>query len=132
MQLKFRAWNGKEMIEPHLVVVYLGAGYVEKPSFDLNRINLEDGEEVELMQFTGLTDKNGKDIYEGDLLQNDSGRIGKVVWHKYTASWDTNVVYSSGRDNFIGFKPVEWGSRITVIGNIHQHPELMDRGNNND
>ncbi len=66
-----------------------------------------------LMQFTGLLDKNGKEIYEGDILET-SGGIHKVEW-----------------DSVGGFYPfvdvsclIEDGI-VEIIGNIYENPELL-------
>ncbi len=117
MILKFRAWNGKEMIDPNLVVVYLTAGFVEKPSFDLNRINLEDGE-VELMQFTGLTDKNANDIYVDDIVQDKEKSYMRVIWD------DRRLCYTIEGENLGDYDSCD----LEIIGNIHQHSHLLDKG----
>lgn len=73
--------------------------------------------------FTGLCDKNGNEIYEGDFLKNLSGRICQVVWFQSPCfvGWDLKALNGKGnpppRHNIWG----EW----EIIGNVHENPELL-------
>jgi uncharacterized phage protein (TIGR01671 family) len=72
-------------------------------------------------QFTGLTDKNGKEIFEGDIVRSfSSGKehIGVVNWNKLFSSWHIGEYATLyGSENF---------SDNEVIGNIHDNPELLE------
>lgn len=80
-----------------------------------------------LMQYTGLKDKNGKEIYEGDICfligteewedKKEMLGIRKVVWSNLDCSF---YYYPFIPINFGGFKSVE------VIGNIYENPELIN------
>ena len=67
-----------------------------------------------MMQYTGLKDKNGKEIYEDDILQDVTGR-------KHRLKWD-----GIGWDPFIGNMEHKGdGWHYTIIGNIYENPELL-------
>ena len=70
-------------------------------------------------QFTGLLDKNGKEIYFDDIVRNKFGDIGCVIWF---SDWSLRVDWGGGDIHFI--EP-EWG--LEVIGNIHDNPELLNK-----
>lgn len=75
-------------------------------------------------QFTGLTDKKGKRIFEGDIL--DCGdRVVFVKWHSYCGTWDSMFIKYSGERCSNGITPSEWKHRAVIIGNIHDNPEFL-------
>jgi uncharacterized phage protein (TIGR01671 family) len=83
-----------------------------------------------ILQNTGLVDKAGKLIFEGDILKvlENSGRLVKVVWFGANGMWDTQFI-SRPKDEgiFSGLKNSEWEWRTEIIGNIYQDSHLLTK-----
>lgn len=69
-------------------------------------------------QFTGELDKNGKEIYEGDIIKDPDGSHGVVVWH--IAAWAVKWSDGDGLTDLI-----QENSIGEVVGNEFQHPDLL-------
>lgn len=83
-------------------------------------------------QYTGLKDKNGKRIFEGDVIKTHSGIAGRIVFGN---CYDDEYCFCANGWFFAGSDEAgddcklaltdEWSGHV-VIGNIHDNPELMD------
>lgn len=83
-------------------------------------------------QFTGLVDKNGREIYEGDFINYDGSTWGGVVqWHPngYFFINDSYGKKYPSCDSYRSLGDMLDGRPLVVIGNIHDNPELMKGGN---
>ena len=78
--------------------------------------------EIELMQSTGLKDKNGNEIFEGDILGTKDGLLNGVVEYRSNLGMWTNSLISY--NNFERLCNVA-GNR-EIIGNIYENPELLE------
>ena len=76
-----------------------------------------------LGQYTGLKDKNGKEIYEGDIMRNDEGHVCEVVWDELSCGFRQYDYEDELMPNIIENEFDE------VIGNIHDNPELLKKTN---
>jgi uncharacterized phage protein (TIGR01671 family) len=150
-EIKFRAWDkgNKEMIyqsenttkpngimEAQFTFDEMGA-WIFTRNYGEQACN--EVKNFELMQYTGLKDKNGKEIYEGDIVEIHDGTItafrtsGKhiIEW------WNGQFVFQANsheEDDYINFG---WWVRsnnhsaslkqIEVIGNIYENPELIEK-----
>lgn len=98
-EIKFRWWNGQRMIEHKDIKVQI-----------YNLKNMEN-----LMQYTGLKDKNGKEIYEGDIV--NVGYINKAKIEHSEAAFIYSTKFGDG---------LLWDTPpdiIDVIGNIYENPQ---------
>jgi uncharacterized phage protein (TIGR01671 family) len=75
-------------------------------------------------QYTGLTDKNGKKIFEGDIVTNHKGDIGRVTWYEEYCAF---MIYSITENKVYWLFDNDF-SLIEIIGNIHNNPELLKGG----
>nr|DAT65675.1 MAG TPA: YopX protein [Bacteriophage sp.] len=130
---KFRAWlkNDKEMID------------VDEIHFDNGQLDfigdaitfMRKADEIELMQSTGLFDKNGREIFEGDIIDTtdyegglssvgnplvkvESDKYGFIVTGDFPGSPITLKEFEDGRK----FAGVE----VTIAGNIYENPDLLE------
>ena len=83
-------------------------------------------------QYTGLTDKNGKKIFEGDIIDTPD-RLLKVVWFKGNAQFDLNFIRHAHDKIITNFKGINMRDLCSyeIIGNIHDNPELLKGGADN-
>lgn len=80
-------------------------------------------------QYTGLTDKNSKKIFEGDIVKTK--KYGKIIGHSNVNDYDIfKIVYVPAmfilENHHRGFNLVGNGEDYEVIGNIHDNPELLE------
>lgn len=125
-EIKFRAWDKerKELLRVTLMDfpewwVSCDQTYGQAPSSDYgerNSFRNEDTDRHILMQYTGLKDKNGKEIYEGDMVANTNKENFAVVWDELGWAIDND------KHHYTGWVP----ERTEIIGNIYENPELLD------
>lgn len=129
MILKYRAWYvlAEEMIDEILMISFIrkeiigkfSNGYISVP---LKFEDKRNGEDVVLMQSTGLFDKNGKEIFEGDILGTKDGLLNGVVEYRSDLGMWTNSLIRY--NNFERLCSVATSREI--IGNIYENPELLE------
>lgn len=120
---KFRAWlkNDKEMIDVDEIHWFDGELDIIGDYITFVR----KADEIELMQSTGLKDKNGKEIFEGDIVDY-KGREAVVKWHGSYASFIYRFV-DGLKERFSEWDPLFLACyNFEVIGNIYENPELLE------
>ena len=139
-EIKFRAWNIEDGImdgamhypendyaitpEGNLVRFITGGypspdGIMERMDFSKTHI---------LMQYTGLKDKNGKEIFEEDIVKHTDGNVGVVYYWETKATFMVDFHDLGDPDGYHDqFDSYDMG--YEVIGNIHENPKLLGKQN---
>ena len=126
--IKFRAWDkeGNVMYLPKTIDGHIGEVY----DYEGNEWHTlyRDDTDLLIMQFTELLDKNGKEIYEGDIVSFgkdyfDVDMLGKVYWYDKTAGFFIHRFDAEGQ---IEEEVLISDYDIEIIGNIYENPELLE------
>lgn len=135
-RFKFRVWD--KIHKKYIYCDFVGFCSVDKSGKGLKKIIfrpsgidqlLNDGkifyaneEDVVIEQCTGLRDKNGKLLYEGDIIRHHYD-YGKVEWNYHHACF--MLVFNDGDNREFG--EIDMDSKLfEVIGSVHENPELLE------
>ncbi|BFH70616.1 hypothetical protein J27TS7_57900 [Paenibacillus dendritiformis] len=126
--IKFRAWHKADK------KIYQVTGFTQKHWLLRGKGFPMPPSAIEVMQYTGLTDRNGKEIYEGDIVRfldaysyGETGDwdecvcTGKIEWDNLLAQFYVTNRESMSNDDFWE----QCGEECEVIGNIYEHPHLL-------
>jgi YopX protein len=108
--IKFRAWDNVDYMSNPFTLQDIQEGKIQFTS------------DCKVMQFTGLLDKNGKEIYEGDLISYDTNDLCIVEYvdcgfMRHVVRWDLRHQYYPFRSHH----------KYIVIGNLFENPELLNK-----
>lgn len=119
---KYRVWTGSKM-EYNVMVGFLGAFYVqgidENDSACMSPFNTKYDEQTPVMEYIGLKDATGKEIWGGDIIRTINGDYGVIVYKapffEVTVSETQSSLYTR-----------EWIEQSEIVGNIYANPELIN------
>lgn len=122
----FRAWDkvNEEMLNVDIIDLFLEEIRVLKDDGTVFAMKFRN---IELMQSTGLKDRNGVEIFEGDIIKplGFASWIGIVAHSKENAAYildDHNNDFRKGENIYLS----EFAEGLEIIGNIYENPELID------
>jgi|ERR1035437_8100365 hypothetical protein len=102
-EIKFKAWDTIEKCWIDDLVISENDGWIKG------------NERIQALEYTGLKDKNGKEIYEGDIIKRYTGYVFEMKIRKYSLGMVNDATA-------IGY---DWHNSDEVIGNIYENPELI-------
>jgi hypothetical protein len=109
IEIKFRVWNGEAMVSPDYIT---RDGYAHWKEDSIPRSSND------LLQYTGLKDKNGEEIYKGDIVKTEDGIVFAVEWVESTPG--------PGMRDIAGMEVPMFCDKSEIIGNIYKNPELVE------
>lgn len=123
-EIKFRAWLKEERKMVNVETLFIGINRLCFGNSKTEDLFFRDFEEVELMQYTGVRDKNGKEIYEGDIVVLNNIEIDNMCIVRYEHSsyrlegWSLREDLSNVEARF-----------LEVVGNIYESKNLLEENN---
>jgi len=128
-EIKFRAWDRKDEEWVYVTLTTGEAEYEFEGSFNWH--DLEPWQ-----QFTGLTDKNGKEIYEGDFIEIDGGKEQAAKDTAWSSQYRAAVEWEEGGARYCldrTIRGIDCGGhdlsflvpKLSIIGNVYETPELL-------
>lgn len=128
---RYRAWDvlAEKMIDEILMISFVRKEIIGKFSDGSTSVPLKfederNGEDVILMQSTGLKDKNGKEVFVGDIIKCTRGCLHEVYIEKeYGGTYIGGMPAIYLKDLREGYA---WTEHEEIIGNIYENPELLE------
>jgi uncharacterized phage protein (TIGR01671 family) len=112
-QIKFRVWCKVQNKFEYDWQKVISSSYNYRDEKYPNGIDVTNDELLAVQQFTGLTDKNGEEIYEGDVVK--------------TNCLKGEVVFRSGSWLFNGHPLINYEESLVIVGNVLENPELIQK-----
>lgn len=123
---KYKAWDKKEKrwLGANLHMSVVDGLLWWQYGYECEILSAEERENIELVQYTGLKDKDGKEIYEGDIIKDYENWVGIVEWDKKDCFFNINYPIQNETMMFDDAFDSNPERNAEIIGNIYKNPEL--------
>ena len=119
---RYRAWDKELQTILDVSLIDFKKGVLVGEHWEFGETNFMSFDEIVIMQTTGLLDKNGKEIFEGDIFGTKDGLLNGVVEYRSDLGMWTNSLIRY--NNFERLCTV--ANSREIIGNIYENPELVE------
>lgn len=137
-ELKFRAWDDRNKMwlfsynHPNLGGFSMKGEVMLFGEYQrfLERVPLEDWSKIILMQYTGLKDKNGNEIYDGDILSFidfDFNSDDEFLNYGLVEYYVSEMRFFITNRNSVEMDEIDFEKEVEIIGNIYENPELLNK-----
>jgi len=130
-RFRFRAWDDSDQMMYYDVQLGINFGDGSEYSFERFLGNQDEGDYHGwiLMQSTGLTDRNGVEVFEKDIVRccNDTlSKLYVIEWYEYSCGWcGTERTETTPQEERFWVRNLA-SQPLQIIGNIYQNPELLE------
>lgn len=122
---KYRVWDKELQTMLDVSLINFKKGVLVGEHWEFGETNFMSFDEIVLMQSTGLFDKNGKEIFEGDIVDY-KGRKAIIKWHGSYASFIYRFI-DKPKERKAEWSPLYLAHlHVEIIGNIYENPELLE------
>lgn len=126
-EIKYRMWNKKENKMYEVGEINFDYKRIFMKNYNMYIYSSYSFEDVELMQFTGLHDKNGKEIYESDIVEVTR----QCIWEKGIVVFIDGCFFIKVKETLLALYECEPNNyELKVIGNIYENPDLLKGADN--
>ena len=119
---KYRAWDKELQTMLDVSLIDFKKGVLVGEHWEFGETNFMNFDEIVLMQSTGLKDKNGKEVFEGDILTSQNYPAKGVVEFRTDSGMWVNCLKEYGYFEYLG----NVASSRKIIGNIYENRELLE------